>query len=272
MEYITSAKRLIEQARQRGRLTQRELAERAGMSQPAIAKLERGTSNPTLDTPTGGAAAAGFDLRMELVPCARHRTPSCSDIKKTSTGRSCARTCARRWTGDFAPSVSGRRRGACFSAPRAVLAWQEMTQLERLLTALQRAGVDLIIVGGVAARAHGSSRLTDDLDVVYARDAGNLARVVKALAPLKPYLRGAPPGLPFEWSVATLRAGLNFTLTTRSGAIDLPRESSPAEAPTENLLPHALTIRIFGRDTHLLDLPWLIRVKRAAGRPGMTSR
>ncbi|MFI5233735.1 MAG: hypothetical protein ACHQSE_14650 [Gemmatimonadales bacterium] len=141
-----------------------------------------------------------------------------------------------------------------------------MTQLERLLTALQRARVEFIIVGGVAARAHGSSRLTDDLDIVYARDAGNLARLVKALAPLKPYLRGAPPGLPFEWSATTLRAGLNFTLTTTSGAIDLLGELTGGGAYGD-LLPHALAIKIFGRETLLLDLPWLIRVKRAAGRP-----
>jgi hypothetical protein len=141
-----------------------------------------------------------------------------------------------------------------------------MTQLERLLGALYRAQVEFIIVGGVAARAHGSSRLTDDLDVVYARDAANLARIVKALAPLKPYLRGAPPGLPFEWSVATLRAGLNFTLITTAGAIDLLGEIVGGGTYTD-LIPHALTIEIFGHETRLLDLPWLIRVKRAAGRP-----
>src|SRR5262249_33946215 len=118
----------------------------------------------------------------------------------------------------------------------------------------------------VAARAHGSSRLTDDLDISYARSAGNLARLQKALAPLKPYPRGAPPGLPFDWSVKTLSAGLNFTLTTTSGAIDLLGEITGGGS-YEPLLPHTLTITIFGRDTLLLDLPWLIRVKRAAGRP-----
>lgn len=35
----------------------------------------------------------------------------------------------------------------------------------------------------------------------------------------------------------------------------------------EDLVPHAIVITIFGRETHLLDLPWLIQVKRAAGRP-----
>jgi predicted nucleotidyltransferase len=140
-----------------------------------------------------------------------------------------------------------------------------MTQLERLLAALTKAGVEFIIVGGVAARAHGSSRLTDDIDISYARTTENLARVVKALAPLEPYPRGAPAGLPFEWSVARLRAGMNFTLTTSAGAIDLLGEITGG-GQYSDLLPHALTITIFGRDVQLLDLPWLIRVKRAAGR------
>ena len=141
-----------------------------------------------------------------------------------------------------------------------------MTPLEQLLAALHDAGVAFIIIGGVAARAHGSARLTDDLDVSYARDPGNLSRLELALAPLRPYLRGAPPGLPFEWSAATLRAGLNFTLTTTAGAIDLLGEIVGG-GRYEDLLPHASPITLFGRDVLLLDLAWLIHVKRAAGRP-----
>ena len=37
----------------------------------------------------------------------------------------------------------------------------------------------------------------------------------------QPYLRGAPPGLPFRWDDRTLKAGLNFTLTTTLGDLDL---------------------------------------------------
>ncbi len=141
-----------------------------------------------------------------------------------------------------------------------------MTPLERLLTALHQAQVEFIIVGGVAARAHGSSRLTDDLDVAYARSPANLARIVAALAPFAPYLRGAPPGLPFEWSAATLASGLNFTLTTTTGAIDLLGEITGG-GRYDALLPHAITVSAFDLELQLLDLPWLIHVKRAAGRP-----
>ncbi len=141
-----------------------------------------------------------------------------------------------------------------------------MTQLERLLAALHEGGVAFIIIGGVAARAHGSARLTDDLDISYSRDPANLDRLVEALGPLMPYLRGAPPGLPFEWSAATLRAGLNFTLSTSAGALDLLGEIVGG-GRYEDLLPHSSPVTLFGRETRLLDLPWLIHVKRAAGRP-----
>ena len=138
--------------------------------------------------------------------------------------------------------------------------------LRKLFGALQDREVEFIVIGGVAARAHGSARVTQDVDICYARNATNLDRLVLALKPLKPYLRGAPPGLPFAWSVATLRAGLNFTLTTAAGDIDLLGEVTGGGS-YEDLRPHTIRARIYDRETLVLDLPWLIRVKRAAGRP-----
>jgi predicted nucleotidyltransferase len=141
-----------------------------------------------------------------------------------------------------------------------------LTGIERLLGALSDAGVQFILVGGVAARAHGSARITQDVDVSYSRTPENLEQVVRSLAPFKPYLRGAPRGLPFEWSAATLKAGLNFTLTTTVGDIDLLGEITGG-GRYEDLVPHSEAVTIFGRETLLLNLPWLIHVKRAAGRP-----
>ena len=96
-----------------------------------------------------------------------------------------------------------------------------MTDFGRLLETMSDSDVRFIVVGGVAATVHGSARLTQDLGVVYGRDEVNLARLIEALTPLHPYLRGAPEGLPFTWDVATLSAGLNFTLSTALGALDL---------------------------------------------------
>ena len=75
-----------------------------------------------------------------------------------------------------------------------------MTDFRRLLDALCAGRVDFVIVGGFAGTLHGSAIPTRDLDVVYARDAANIDRLVAALAPHRPYLRGAPPGLPFQWA------------------------------------------------------------------------
>ena len=61
---------ILLEARRRAGLGQAELAERAGTSQSAIARLERGHSSPTLATLERLVAAAGFGLRLELVPLA----------------------------------------------------------------------------------------------------------------------------------------------------------------------------------------------------------
>jgi hypothetical protein len=141
-----------------------------------------------------------------------------------------------------------------------------VTGLERLLTALHEEGAAFIIIGGIAARIHGAARMTQDVDIVYARTDENIRRVVEALVQFKPYLRGAPRGLPFEWSAATIRAGLNFTLTTTAGDIDLLGEIVGGGG-YEDLAPRSVPVTVFGNDTLVLDLPWLIQVKRAAGRP-----
>lgn len=141
-----------------------------------------------------------------------------------------------------------------------------MTDFERLLTALCDARVEFVLVGGLAATVHGSARLTQDVDVVYARSEENLARLVTALAPFGPYLRGAPPGLPFEWSSATILRGLNFTLVTSVGDIDLLGEIAGLGA-YDAVRTRTIAIRLFGASMQCLDLPGLICAKRAAGRP-----
>ena len=141
-----------------------------------------------------------------------------------------------------------------------------MTDFKALLEALADAGVEFVLVGGLAAIAHGSARLTQDVDIVYARTEENLERLVGALAPLQPYLRGAPPGLPFKWDAATLRHGLNFTLETTAGDIDLLGEITGG-GRYEDLLAHSIELMLFHRPALCLDLEKLIETKRAAGRP-----
>ncbi len=96
-----------------------------------------------------------------------------------------------------------------------------MTDFATLIRSLSQHQVEFIIVGGAAATAHGSARLTQDLDIVYRRTRENMTKLAACLAPYNPYLRGAPPGLPFQWGPDTLSRGLNFTLATKLGELDL---------------------------------------------------
>ena len=141
-----------------------------------------------------------------------------------------------------------------------------MNDFERILTALRSANVSFIIIGGVAATVHGSARLTSDVDIVYERSRANIGRLVEALAPLSPYLRGAPPGLPFRFDEETVRRGLNFTLTTDSGAIDVLGEIAgigdydAVQAVSED-------VSLYSANYRCINLDALIISKRAAGRP-----
>jgi predicted nucleotidyltransferase len=141
-----------------------------------------------------------------------------------------------------------------------------MTDFKTLLRALADGGVEFILVGGVAAAVHGSARLTVDVDVVYRRSPENLERLVLAVAVHRPYLRGVPPGLPFRWDAATLQHGLNFTLTTTVGDLDLLGEITGG-GTYDDLVPHTVTVQVFGVECRCLTLERLIHVKRAAGRP-----
>jgi len=141
-----------------------------------------------------------------------------------------------------------------------------VTDFNALLLLLTENGVEFIIVGGAAATAHGSARLTLDLDIVYRRTPRNITLLVTALAQIQPYLRGAPAGLPFEWSVETIQKGLNFTLITTLGALDLLGEIIGGGG-YEQLMPDTIEIEISGVQCLCLGLERLIEVKRAAGRP-----
>jgi predicted nucleotidyltransferase len=140
-----------------------------------------------------------------------------------------------------------------------------MIQFEALLGSLKKHDVSFVIIGGVAATLHGSARLTNDLDVVYERASANLERMAAALAPFEPYLRGAPAGLPFRLDPETLKRGLNFTLRTTAGDIDLLGELTGVGV-FKAVYEQSLEVRLFDAEFRFINLDALIRSKRAAGR------
>ena len=141
-----------------------------------------------------------------------------------------------------------------------------MTNFAALLTRLADANVEFVVIGGLAVLTHGHVRATLDLDVCYARTPENLDRLVAAISPIHPRLRGAPEGLPFFFDGKTLRNGLNFTLVTDEGELDLLGEVTGIGGYGDMAL-QAEVISAYDVTFKLISLDDLIRSKAAAGRP-----
>ncbi len=134
-----------------------------------------------------------------------------------------------------------------------------------LLEALDRHGVDFVVVGGLAGLAHGSSYPTYDLDIAYSRERSNLRRLIAALSEIGVTLRGAPPDLPFELDDQTLANGANFTFDTAFGNFDILGDIAGIKS-YEELRRAAKTEQIAGVEVRVASLDHLIAMKRAANR------
>src|SRR4051812_47435441 len=135
------------------------------------------------------------------------------------------------------------------------------SDIERLLAALLRHGVEFVLVGGQAEALQGSPRVTYDLDVCYRRSPDNIANMSAALLELNARLRGAPEGLPFRPDPRTLGAGLNFTFSTDLGDFDILGEVEPLGA-YERVVPLAETIDADGMPLRVLGVDALLAIKQ----------
>lgn len=140
-----------------------------------------------------------------------------------------------------------------------------MSLLVEAIVTLAKNHVDFVVVGGMAIRSHGSSYITQDLDICYSREKENLRKIVTALAPFKPRPRGVPAELPFVWNEATLYNGTNFTFDTSLGDIDLLGEvkgvGTYADAADDSIV-----VELSGFEVKILSIEALIRAKTASNR------
>ena len=143
--------------------------------------------------------------------------------------------------------------------------WPEF-HLEALPRALVSHGVDFVIVGGIAVIAHGSARITRDLDICYATDQSNLDVLGVALLELGAHLRGVSEDVPFVPDGRTLRRTTILTLDTDHGWIDLLAAPSGAP-PYATLRERAERVTLGDIAVLVASLDDLESMKRAAGRP-----
>ena len=141
---------------------------------------------------------------------------------------------------------------------------QTRFDLRRLLGVLSDAGVEFVIVGGVAGTLHGSPLVTGDLDIVPARDDGNIRRLLTALDGLGAYYR-EQGGRRLRPSASHLASDGHQLLRTAAGRLDVLGTVSGRDF--DSLAPHSVSMDLGGMTVRVVDLETLIELKRAAGRP-----
>jgi predicted nucleotidyltransferase len=138
-------------------------------------------------------------------------------------------------------------------------------ELDKLLEPLVRHGVEFVLIGGMAGIAQGSTYPSYDLDVVYARNRANIARLVTTLEEIGVRLRGVPEDFPFQLDTRTIENGANFTFITPFGDFDVLADAA-GMPPFEDLVAAASKLEVWGIPVRVASIDHLIAMKRAANR------
>ena len=135
---------------------------------------------------------------------------------------------------------------------------------ERLLEVLADSGLNFVVIGGVAAIAHGATTATQDLDIAMPLNTSTVQKLLDALAPYNP-VHFTRPDLALTAADAESLGNFRLLLVeTDLGRLDVLSVVEPFESvahvPTVQLA--LLPDRLFT----VIDLDALIEVKTHVGR------
>lgn len=130
----------------------------------------------------------------------------------------------------------------------------------KVLRSLHHAGVEFIVVGGLAAVLNGAPVDTFDVDIVPARQEENLTRLLSVLERMDAIFR-IQPSRRFKPDMSHLRSSGHKNLTPRYGVLDVLGTIGRGLGYQE-LLPHTVAMEIAGGlNVRVLDLPAIIQLK-----------
>lgn len=139
--------------------------------------------------------------------------------------------------------------------------------LKALLERLLVHEIDFVLVGGFAAAVHGSTLVTQDIDICTAITEAGVAKLREALKDLHPWLRMNPAAkLSFLEHPVEVRGTNNIYLKTDLGVLDILSQVPPA-GDFEAIKGRAIEIVLYGHKCKVISIEDLIRVKEAMNRP-----
>lgn len=141
----------------------------------------------------------------------------------------------------------------------------QAANLGALLKGLKEAGVDFILVGGVAAVAQGAPVTTIDLDIVHQRSADNVEKLVDFLQSINAFQR-RPDEKIIEPDIRDLKGNGHVLLSTDLGPLDVLAVIEN-DCGYEELLPDSIQIEYQGYKISVLSLEAMVNMKSAADTP-----
>jgi hypothetical protein len=141
-----------------------------------------------------------------------------------------------------------------------------MASTLEILKRLHDHQVKFVIVGGLAGVAHGSSLVTEDVDVCAPLDRTNLAKILAALDGINPRLRMSPNRPRLRNDPERFAGYRNLYLVTDLGQVNILSEITGI-GDYRVVTQHTVKLELAGRAYHVLDLDALIQSRRALGRP-----
>ena len=137
--------------------------------------------------------------------------------------------------------------------------------LSALLKGLNEAGIEFILVGGMAAVAQGAPVTTFDLDIVHRQTDENIERLIKFLRSIGAYQR-RPDDKVIRPNDKDLQGKGHVLLTTRFGPLDVLATIEKGRG-FEELLADTVEIEFQDFKVYVLGLETIVALKRESKDP-----
>jgi predicted nucleotidyltransferase len=141
----------------------------------------------------------------------------------------------------------------------------QIFDLSALLKGLNEAGVEFVLVGGVAAVAQGAPVTTFDLDIVHRQTDENIEKLMKLLKSIDAYHR-RPDDKVIEPDEKDLKGKGHLLLTTCFGPLDVLAIIEEGRG-FEELLTDSVEIEFQGFKVYVLSLETIVALKRKSKDP-----